>query len=120
MSSDFSLDILSSDDPVFSKVRQLLRNWSLDKYLARKPPCSVVTLTSNATCGQALRTLALHRISSAPVFSAGVCLGFLDVSDVLRALLTIVSIRELTEDSKDFQLRSAGMNSTQPVASLYC
>ena len=108
MSSDISLDIVSSDDRIFDAVRQLLKTWTLNKYLARKPPCSVVTLSSNSTCGHALRALALHSISSAPVFDGSVCLGFLDVSDIVRALLDIVDVRELTDENKEYQLRSAG------------
>lgn len=108
MSSDISLDILSSDDRIFDAVRVLLKTWSLHNYLARKPPCNVVTLSSTSTCCHALRTLALHSISSAPVFDGSVCLGFLDVSDIVRALLDIVSVRDLTDENKDFQLRSAG------------
>lgn len=109
MSSDISTSILSSDDPVFEPVRQLLKNWTLNQYLARKPPSSVVTLNSNSTCGQALRTLALHGINSLPVFDGSECLGFLDVSDILRALLSIVNVRDLTDEDRDYQLRSAGV-----------
>lgn len=95
----------------FTPVRQLLSSWSLAQYLKTKPPSSVITLSTSATIGQALKTLATNNILSAPVFESATqqYLGFLDMNDLLRALLVMVNVRELTEDSREYKLRMAGM-----------
>eukprot|EP00775_Hariotina_reticulata_P010491 gene10491-10650_t len=94
---------------IFDQHLQLLKTWTLDKYLKTKPPSSVVSLSAFSTCGQALRTLATHRISSAPVFDGSTYLGFIDVSDILRSLLGLVNVRELTEENRQYKLRAAGL-----------
>lgn len=99
---------LQSDSAIFQPVRQLLHSWTLSQYLHTRPPTAVVTLPASATCAQALRLLATHHISSAPVFDGKAYLGFVDVCDVLRALLNMVNVRELTEEAKEYRLRAAG------------
>lgn len=113
--SDEGIQILQSDHCAFQAVRQLLHNWSLEQLLHTRPPCAVLTLPASATCAQALRTLATHNVSSAPVFDGKSYLGFFDISDILKALLSIVNVRELTEENKEYRLRAAGM-----LAVLHC
>jgi CBS domain-containing protein len=107
--SEQSSQILQSEDGYFLPVRQLLHSWSLEQYLATRPPCAVLTLPASCTCANALRTLATHNVSSAPVFDGKQYIGFFDVVDILKALLTIVNVRELTEENKEFKLRAVGM-----------
>ena len=42
------------------------------------------------------------------VFDGKTYTGFIDVADILRALLNIVNVRELTEENKEYRLRAAG------------
>lgn len=108
--SDESSQLLQSDDGVFEPVRQLLHRWTLEQYLATRPPCAVLTLPASTNCSTALRTLATHNVSSAPVFEGKGYIGFVDICDILRALLNIVNVRELTEENKEYRLRAAGMH----------
>jgi hypothetical protein len=91
-------------------MQQLLQSWTLSSYLNTKPPSPVITLSTNSTVGYALNQLATHNITSAPVFGRGTktYYGFFDLTDVLTALLTLVSVRELTEENRVFKLRTAG------------
>lgn len=107
--SEVSFQVLQSDDSLFTPVRQLLHSWTLEQHLASRPPSSVLTLSASSTCSVALRTLATHNVSSAPVFDGRSYIGFVDVADILRALLGIVNVRELTEENKEYRLRAAGM-----------
>jgi hypothetical protein len=115
MSSERS-QILQSDDAFYEPVRQLLHKWSLEQYLATRPPCSVTTLPGSASCSTALKTLATHAIQSAPVFDGKCYIGFIDICDILKALLNIVNVRELTEENKEYKLRAAGMHAFYTAA----
>lgn len=106
--SEESFQTLQSDDSVFQPTRDLLHRVTLEQHLASRPPCGVLTLSAGTTCSVALRTLATHSVSSAPVFDGKQYLGFVDVADILRALLSIVNVRELTEENKEYRLRAAG------------
>jgi hypothetical protein len=102
-------EVLPPDHPWFAPVRQLLRGWTLAAYLATRPPTSVVTLPASATCAHALRVLAAHDILSAPVFDGKTYTGFVDVAEILRALLAIVGVRELNAENAQYRLRTAGV-----------
>jgi predicted transcriptional regulator len=96
-------------------MQELLSRWTLEAYLSTKPPSPVIELYSNTTVGQALRILASHNITSAPVFEAGTrtYLGFVDLDDVLQLLLNLVNVRELNEDNRVYKLRAAGEQQQQ-------
>lgn len=106
--SEACTGVLASDDGLFEPVRQLLHRWSLEQFLSCRPPSTVLTLPAAATLSSALKTLATHHISSAPVFDGKTYLGFIDLADILKALLHIVNVRELTEENKEYRLRAAG------------
>lgn len=103
-------DTVQADHCLFDPVRTLLHSFTLEQYLATRPPSTVLSLPATATCAQALKTLATQHISSAPVFDNHSYIGFIDVADILRALLGIVNVRELTEENKEYRLRAAGMH----------
>lgn len=106
-------------DEVYAEVRSLLRGVTLERFLASKPPSSVVTLQAGESCASALRTLAARGISSAPVFDEDAYTGFVDACDILTALLDIVDVRALTDDNRAFKLRGAGLQlEHQPLRSL--
>lgn len=113
MSDNTYSEVLPSDHCWFLPVRHLLKTITLGAWLRAKPPSSVITLQASTTCGQALRTLAAAEISSAPVFDGNVYVGFLDVDDILKALLGIVNVRELTDENREYKLRNAGNSSWQ-------
>lgn len=90
-------------------VKPLLAVWTIEQYLKTRPPCAVVTLTRNMTVGQALKLLATHEILSAPLFDdAGEYYGFLDTTDLLKFLLSIVNLSELLEEDTSYKLKQAG------------
>ncbi|WIA08566.1 hypothetical protein OEZ85_007995 [Tetradesmus obliquus] len=74
---------------------------------------------ASTTGGQALRSFAKSGISSCPVFDGKVYQGFVDCFDILRALLSLVDIRSLTEENREYKLRVAGLQlEHQPLRSL--
>ncbi len=118
--SEESFQTLQSEDSVFQPTRQLLHTWTLEQHLASRPPSAVLTLSAGTTCSVALRTLATHNVSSAPVFDGKQYIGFVDVADILRALLDIVNVRELTEENKEYRLRAAGNACTLWQRAAFC
>lgn len=114
--SNESSQVIQSDDGFYEPVRQLLHKVSLEQYLNTRPPCAVLTLPASASCSTALKTLATHAIQSAPVFDGKCYVGFIDICDILKALLNIVNVRELTEENKEYKLRAAGMHASQVTA----
>ncbi|KAI8465902.1 MAG: hypothetical protein J3K34DRAFT_524964 [Monoraphidium minutum] len=95
----------------FAAARALLAGTSLGEYLSSKPPSAVLTLTTAQTAGQALRALAAANVLSAPLLDAasGGFVGFLDLNDILRAFLGLVNVRELSDDNREYRLRTAGL-----------
>jgi CBS-domain-containing membrane protein len=79
------------------EARRVLASWSLDKYLAVREeqrakgeaPRDLVWLRHNATLEEALQTLSMHKILSAPILDAysGDFLGFFGLGDLLKWLL---------------------------------
>lgn len=116
MSDPSTPEVLPSDHCIFHPVRQLLKGITLGAWLKSKPPSSVITLQASATAGQALRTLAAADISSCPCFDGRDYLGFLDISDILKALLNTVNLRDLTEENREYRLRNAGRRGAAEVA----
>ena len=78
-------------------VRRVLASWDLERYIAVRDeqrasgdaPPELVFLRHNATLEEALRTLSVHRILSAPILNAytGDFSGFFSLSDLLKSLL---------------------------------
>lgn len=107
---------IPSDSPLWAPVRALLNQVTLQEWLAQRPPTTVVTAPGSCTCAQALRLLAAHNISSVPVFEGKACIGFVDVGDIVRALLNSVSIRSLNDENKEYRLRAAGVGCCSSLA----
>lgn len=108
MSISSASDALPSDHVWFEPVRSLLHTTLLSSWLQHRPPAAVVCLQASTTAGQALRSFAKSGISSCPVFEGKVYQGFVDCFDILRALLSLVDIRSLTEENREYKLRVAG------------
>jgi hypothetical protein len=108
MSISSTTDIIPSDHEWFEPVRSLLHKTLLSSWLQHRPPTAVVCLQASTTAGQALRSFAKSGISSCPVFDGKAYQGFVDCFDILRALLSLVDIRSLTEENREYKLRAAG------------
>lgn len=93
-------------------LKPLLASWTLEQYLKTKPPCHVVTLHQNMTVGQALKLFATQNILSAPLFDSeeNEYLGFLDMTDLLCLLLSLVNVKELVEEDTSYKLKTAGVS----------
>lgn len=120
MSDSVDGGVFPSDCPLFEPARALLRATTLAAWLQSRPPSSVVCLDAGSTCGQALKTLAVHDISSAPVMDGSSFLGFATASDVLGWLLqSVCPPRELSDENCTYKLRAAGLSlAHQPLHQL--
>lgn len=71
-------------------MRALLHGTSLGAYLSSRPPCTVVTLSSDTPLPTALKLLANRGITSAPVFDGAdgtLLLGFFSLDHLVAALV---------------------------------
>ncbi len=82
-------------------ARSLLQSTTLGAYLATRPPSHVAVLEEKASVGDALRTLARHKILSAPVVSNvnGDVVGFFSGADALSAFTRGVQPSLLRDNS---------------------
>lgn len=96
-----------------SSVSCFLDGWSLGQYLNTKPPSTVVCLDVGMSIGTAMRQLATHGISSAPLLEGSSYRGFIDMRDFVTYLLSTINIRDMTADNIEYQLRSAGASMAQ-------
>eukprot|EP01025_Chloroclados_australasicus_P009224 TRINITY_DN13551_c0_g1_i1.p1 TRINITY_DN13551_c0_g1~~TRINITY_DN13551_c0_g1_i1.p1 ORF type:complete len:368 (-),score=40.20 TRINITY_DN13551_c0_g1_i1:416-1519(-) len=89
--------------------KNVLVSLTLGQYLKSKPPTHVVFLQTEDKVGTALKLFATHRILSAPVFDNGEQFwGFIDLKDVLKALLQNCDVWELNEETREAALYAAG------------
>lgn len=87
---------MSARDERERSASELLRKWSLGRYLASAPKAlthGVLTLPPHVTLPEALQQLASRAVLSAPVVddARNLFLGFFGVADALRAFLTAPS-----------------------------
>ena len=98
-------------DPSLAAVQTALASTTLSSYLASRPPTTVVTVADCDRLEAVLAVFTSRKILSAPIFKAGssVCLGFISVADVLRAVLSWAAVgTDATPASRAEGLARAG------------
>eukprot|EP01024_Parvocaulis_polyphysoides_P068203 TRINITY_DN8278_c0_g2_i1.p1 TRINITY_DN8278_c0_g2~~TRINITY_DN8278_c0_g2_i1.p1 ORF type:complete len:376 (-),score=36.00 TRINITY_DN8278_c0_g2_i1:140-1267(-) len=85
-----------------------LSSFSLRQYLDSKPPSHVVTLQTEDKLSYALKLFATHKILSAPVLDGDRFWGFIDLRDVIIALLQGCDVWQLNDENREAALYAAG------------